>query len=171
MEGGEAAGIMNFHRARGGRAAGSQPRRPARSGRREPARECRTLAKRRCRKCRSSGSPGQLAAPAPAGRKAPTVMPSVPGVEVRIGARTLSREITVGGGHAGGTSGWIHFGTGTAERARVRVQWPDGEWGPWIRLYTNQFARITRGQPSRRDLVCRPFPGEVRGDVHETFGE
>ncbi len=68
-------------------------------------------------------------------------------VEVRIGTRTLSREITVGGGHAGGSAGWIHFGTGTAERARVRVQWPDGEWGPWIRLYTNQFARITRGNP------------------------
>lgn len=68
-------------------------------------------------------------------------------VEVRIGTRTLRREITVGGGHAGGSSGWIHFGTGTAERARVRVQWPDGEWGPWIRLYTNQFARITRGNP------------------------
>lgn len=67
-------------------------------------------------------------------------------IEVRIGARTLSREATVGGGHAGGTAGWIHFGVGTAERARVRVQWPDGEWSDWIRLYTNQFARITRGQ-------------------------
>ena len=52
----------------------------------------------------------------------------------------------MGGGHAGGTAGWIHFGVGTAERARVRVQWPDGEWSDWIRLYTNQFARITRGQ-------------------------
>ena len=67
-------------------------------------------------------------------------------IEVRIGARTLSREVTVGGGHAGGTAGWIHFGVGTAERARVRVQWPDGEWSDWIRLYTNQFARITRVQ-------------------------
>jgi hypothetical protein len=68
-------------------------------------------------------------------------------IEVRIGARTLRYEVTVGGGHAGGTAGWIHFGLGTAERARVRVQWPDGEWGPWIRLYTNQFARVTRGDP------------------------
>ncbi len=66
-------------------------------------------------------------------------------VEVRIGTRTLRREITIGGGHAGGHAGWIHFGVGTAERARVRVQWPDGEWSDWYRLYTNQFARITRG--------------------------
>ena len=83
-------------------------------------------------------------------------------VEVRIGTRTLSREITVGGGHAGGTSGWIHFGTGTAERARVRVQWPDGEWGPWIRLYTNQFARITRGNP-HAEIWLPPVSGAGAG--------
>jgi hypothetical protein len=76
-------------------------------------------------------------------------------VEVRIGARTLRREVTVGGGHAGGTAGWIHFGVGTAERARVRVQWPDGEWSDWIRLYTNQFARITRGS-SQAELWLPP---------------
>lgn len=66
-------------------------------------------------------------------------------IEVRIGTRTLTREVTVGGGHAGGHHGWIHFGAGTAERARVRVRWPDGKWGPWVRLYTNQFARLVRG--------------------------
>ncbi|MCB2102655.1 MAG: CRTAC1 family protein [Rhodobacterales bacterium] len=71
-------------------------------------------------------------------------------VEVRIGTRTLRHEVTVGGGHASGRSGWLHFGTGVAERARVRVQWPGGEWGPWIRLYTNQFALITRGQEHAR---------------------
>lgn len=79
-------------------------------------------------------------------------------VEVRIGARTLRHEVTVGGGHAGGSSGWIHFGVGTAERARVRVQWPDGEWGPWIRLYTNQFARVTRGKPQAD--IWLPLPAE-----------
>lgn len=67
-------------------------------------------------------------------------------VEVRIGTKTLNREITVGGGHAGGDASWIHFGVGTAERARVRVKWPDGEWGDWVQLYTNQFAVIRRGQ-------------------------
>ena len=65
-------------------------------------------------------------------------------VEVRIADRTQSREITIGGGHAGGKAGWHHFGIGVAERAIVRIQWPDGEWSPWIRLFANQHARITR---------------------------
>jgi hypothetical protein len=76
-------------------------------------------------------------------------------IEVRIGARTLRREVTVGGGHASGRDGWIHFGVGTAERARVRVQWPDGEWSDWVRLYTNQFARIVRGA-EQADLWAPP---------------
>lgn len=67
-------------------------------------------------------------------------------IEVRFGTRTLRREVTVGGGHASGHIGWIHFGVGTAERARVRVQWPGGEWSDWVRLFTNQFARIRRGE-------------------------
>ncbi|TLP48219.1 VCBS repeat-containing protein [Cohaesibacter sp. CAU 1516] len=67
-------------------------------------------------------------------------------LEVRIADRTQSREITIGGGHAGGKAGWHHFGIGVAERAVARVQWPDGEWSPWIRLFANQHARITRGK-------------------------
>ncbi len=67
-------------------------------------------------------------------------------IEVRVGTRTLRHELTVGGGHAGGELGWIHFGLGTSERALVRVQWPDGEWGPWIRLFANELARIDRGE-------------------------
>jgi hypothetical protein len=67
-------------------------------------------------------------------------------VEVRVGARTLSREVVVGGGHASGEAGWIHFGVGTAERVRVRIQWRDGEWSDWYQLYANQFARIVRGR-------------------------
>jgi hypothetical protein len=68
-------------------------------------------------------------------------------IEVRVGTRTLHREVTIGGGHASGLAGWIHFGVGTAERARVRVQWPDGEWGDWANVYTNQFVRVVRGRP------------------------
>ena len=43
----------------------------------------------------------------------------------------MRREVTVGGGHAGGELGWIHFGLGPATSADVRVHWPDGEVGPW----------------------------------------
>ncbi|HEX2784616.1 MAG TPA: VCBS repeat-containing protein, partial [Ilumatobacteraceae bacterium] len=38
-------------------------------------------------------------------------------VEVQIGDRTVTREVTVGGGHAGGQLGWIHTGLGEAATA------------------------------------------------------
>jgi hypothetical protein len=66
-------------------------------------------------------------------------------VEVRIGDRTTAREVTVGGGHAGGQLGWIHLGLGPADRADVRVQWPDGEMGPWQTVEAGRFAILERG--------------------------
>jgi enediyne biosynthesis protein E4 len=66
-------------------------------------------------------------------------------VEVAVGDRTVVREMTVGGGHAGGKSGWIHIGLGDADAAEVRVHWPDGEIGTWMTVEANQFAEITRG--------------------------
>ena len=47
-------------------------------------------------------------------------------LEVEAGGSGWTREVTVGGGHAGGTSGPQHFGLGDAGRASVRVIWPDG---------------------------------------------
>jgi hypothetical protein len=66
-------------------------------------------------------------------------------VEVRIGDRIVAREITIGGGHAGGQLGWMHLGLGDAEHADIRVQWPDGETGPWMTLPADRFATIERG--------------------------
>ena len=66
-------------------------------------------------------------------------------VEVQVGDRTVAREVTVGGGHAGGKIGWIHAGLDDAERAEVRVQWPDGETGPWMTVGADQFVTIERG--------------------------
>ncbi|MGH8912124.1 MAG: CRTAC1 family protein [Acidimicrobiia bacterium] len=66
-------------------------------------------------------------------------------IEVGVGERTIHREVTVGGGHAGGQIGWIHLGLGTAEKAEVRVQWPDGETGPWQSVEGDQFVTIERG--------------------------
>jgi hypothetical protein len=66
-------------------------------------------------------------------------------VEVRIGDRRVDREVTVGGGHAGGQLGWIHVGLGDANRAEVRVQWPDGEIGPWLTVGGGRFWSIERG--------------------------
>jgi hypothetical protein len=66
-------------------------------------------------------------------------------VEVRTDSGTFVREITVGGGHAGGQAGWVHTGLGKADGADVRVTWPDGEVGEWITVDADQFVTITRG--------------------------
>jgi enediyne biosynthesis protein E4 len=66
-------------------------------------------------------------------------------IEVRSGGKVMRRELTVGGGHAGGQLGWSHFGLGEATQAEARVQWPDGELGPWLPIAVDQFAIIERG--------------------------
>jgi enediyne biosynthesis protein E4 len=66
-------------------------------------------------------------------------------VEVEFDDRIVVREVTVGGGHAGGRIGWIHSGLGDAEDAQVRVQWPDGEIGPWMTVEAGRFVEIERG--------------------------
>ncbi len=65
-------------------------------------------------------------------------------IEVRAESLNLRRELTVGGGHASGEAGWVHFGIGAAERALVRVRWPDGKVGPWVKVQANSFVRIDR---------------------------
>lgn len=70
-------------------------------------------------------------------------------VEVRAGGRTQSREVTVGGGHAGGQMGWWHFGLGGAGAAEVRVLWPDGTEGPWQRVEADGFVRLSPGAEPR----------------------
>ena len=52
-------------------------------------------------------------------------------IELRIGERVMTREVTVGGGHAGGHAGPEHFGIGDAEGVEVRVIWPDGAVSDW----------------------------------------
>ncbi|MAU94667.1 MAG: hypothetical protein CMP81_02085 [Fulvimarina sp.] len=69
---------------------------------------------------------------------------------VKIGAKTLNRTIRVGGGHASGTSGFVHVGLGTAERAEIRVQWPDGEWSHPYRVFADNFVLIDRGTDAAR---------------------
>jgi hypothetical protein len=69
-------------------------------------------------------------------------------IEVAVGDRTLRREVTVGGGHAGGQLGWLHFGLGTADRATVSVTWPDGEVGQPVDVDANGFFVLERGASS-----------------------
>jgi hypothetical protein len=71
-------------------------------------------------------------------------------IEVKVGDTTLRRELTIGGGHAGGQLGWVHFGLGPAGSAQVRIQWPDGQIGPWLTVNANQFLDIARGATQAR---------------------
>ena len=66
-------------------------------------------------------------------------------IEVRVGDRTIWREVTIGGGHAGGQLGWVHIGLGTAEGADVTVHWPDGQPGPAMTLDANRFYKVEHG--------------------------
>ena len=78
-------------------------------------------------------------------------------IEVESDGRVQVRELTVGGGHAGGSAGWRHFGLGQAGRARIRVRWPDGSRGDWLLVFANRYARILRD--ARLPRVWRPEYG------------
>jgi hypothetical protein len=72
-------------------------------------------------------------------------------LELDLGGRITTRELTVGGGHAGGQLGWTHFGLGDLTSARLRVIWPDGQTSRWWRVGANQFLIVDRkrDQPTR----------------------
>jgi hypothetical protein len=67
-------------------------------------------------------------------------------IAVKTGTRTQMRTIQIGGGDASGHLGWAHVGLGTAERAEIRVQWPDGEWSYPYRAFANQFVVVDRAK-------------------------
>jgi hypothetical protein len=77
-------------------------------------------------------------------------------IELQIGKTIIRRELTIGGGHAGGQLGWTHFGLGQSRGAQVRVQWPDGEVGPWLPTGPNQFVVLERGA---RQVLPWPLKG------------
>ncbi len=67
-------------------------------------------------------------------------------LEVKSGGKVMLREISVGGGHASGQAGWIHFGLGASDAAEVRIRWPHGAWSQPYAVKANQFAVLTRGR-------------------------
>lgn len=71
-------------------------------------------------------------------------------LEVRCGSAVMRREITIGGGHASGHTGWVHFGLGDSSKAELRVVWPDGTQGEWQRVDSNSFYRLERGEQAQR---------------------
>lgn len=64
-------------------------------------------------------------------------------LEISDGNRLWSREITVGGGHAGGSATLQHFGLGAAETVQVRIRWPGQDFGAWQTIASNQIWQIT----------------------------
>ena len=59
-------------------------------------------------------------------------------IEVDDGTTIQAREITVGGGHAGGVAGPQHFGLGAARDVRIRVRWPHEAWSDWSDVTVDQ---------------------------------
>lgn len=70
-------------------------------------------------------------------------------LEVKRGDVTMRREITVGGGHASGRLGWIHFGLGDTTQTEVRVIWPDGVKGDWQKIDADQFYTLERDKAAK----------------------
>ena len=66
-------------------------------------------------------------------------------IELRVGARHWLRETTVGGGHMSGFLGVQHFGLGPADRAEVRVVWPDGSVSDWTAVAADAVWVVTKG--------------------------
>lgn len=161
---GRATGLVTFDRSRGGALADLDLDGLADVvlvGRREPVRIWRGIG---TGTADAPVSPGgwidlRLRAPAPNTRAVGAW------VEVRAGDRTRAIEVTVGGGHAGGTSSWIHAGLGDAPSAEVRVTWPDGSVGPWQRVAAGSRVVIERGAdaPLAWSPPAAPATGRIGG--------
>lgn len=65
-------------------------------------------------------------------------------ISVKTGNLTQSKTIQIGGGHASGRLGFSHFGLGVAERATIRIQWPNGDWSHPYKVFANNHVVIKR---------------------------
>lgn len=65
-------------------------------------------------------------------------------VELRAGDLIQAQELTIGGGHAGGSAVPLHFGIADAGTAEVRVIWPDGTTGTWQAVTPGKITVIAR---------------------------
>jgi hypothetical protein len=70
-------------------------------------------------------------------------------IEVRCEGKTMRREITIGGGHASGQTGWRHFGLGEVTDADVRVVWPDRAASDWQHVAADNLYVLERDKPAR----------------------
>ena len=95
---------------------------------------------------------GTAARPAPMGRWLQLRLQQAGGnrdaigawVELDLGGKIIREELTIGGGHASGQLGWMHFGLGQATEVRLRVQWPHSGWGEWQTVAANNFYTVNK---------------------------
>ena len=118
VEGAEAAGIVELRPGARRRARRPQPRRDARPRRRQPPRAGVGVAQRRRRATPSDRSRWATGSPSGSISRRRTSTPSARGSRCGWAIAPSSREVTVGGGHAGGKLGWLHVGLGDADRGR-----------------------------------------------------
>jgi hypothetical protein len=52
-----------------------------------------------------------------------------------------------------------HFGLGTAERAEIRIKWPDGDCSNTYKASANNFVRIDRLKPAASYWLAPPADG------------
>lgn len=81
-------------------------------------------------------------------------------IELDDGQAVRLRELTVGGGHAGGAAGPEHFGLGPARRAAIRVVWPDGQASETVEIETNRSVTLRR--QGTRLIVSRQAGNQSR---------
>jgi hypothetical protein len=70
-------------------------------------------------------------------------------VEVRADGKVQAQEVTVGGGHVSGQAGPLHFGLGAADKAEVRVIWPDGTVIDWMPVAAGGIVTIGPDEVAR----------------------
>ena len=156
IEGAEAAGIVDFDRSRGATLADLNL---------DGLLDLVVVNRRTNVAVWRNVGTGDAAAPQPMGhwlaielhQPAPNVDAIGAWVEMRIGQRVITREVTIGGGHAGGKLGWIHLGLGSAKEVEVRIRWPDGSTGPWMTAQADEFVTIQRG--ATEPLAWQPANG------------
>ncbi len=71
-------------------------------------------------------------------------------ISIKSGNNNRTRKVSIGGGHGSDSLGFIHVGLGVAERASVRVKWPDGSWSAPYRVFANNFVVIKKDDSAVR---------------------
>ena len=70
-------------------------------------------------------------------------------IEIRRDGHVMRREITIGGGQAGGQLGFVHFGVGGDDKVEYRVLWPEGREDAWQTVTANGFYLLAPGQKAQ----------------------